>query len=165
MSDVPVTHFTPKEIDVDWKRLHALGYTHDWEGHPLESDDQMLELFPQDFIVAENACRLFLEQLSLLMNFLSSFTDWIRTTMRAAKTILLGNSSVPLHHTHLAVSFLESSDGRIAQGYAHPLFHAAKRRNCDGDEDAIMLLMDGLLNFSREILPANRGGQMDAPPC
>ena len=23
--------------------------------------------------------------------------------------------------------------------------------------------MDGLLNFSREILPANRGGQMDAP--
>ena len=48
-------------------------------------------------------------------------------------------------------------------GYAHPLFHAAKRRNCDGDEDAIMLLMDGLLNFSRDILPANRGGQMDAP--
>ena len=48
-------------------------------------------------------------------------------------------------------------------GYAHPLFHAAKRRNCDGDEDAIMLLMDGLLNFSREILPANRGGLMDAP--
>ena len=26
-----------------------------------------------------------------------------------------------------------------------------------------MLLMDGLLNFSREILPANRGGLMDAP--
>ena len=47
MSDVPVTHFTPEEIDVDWKRLHALGYTHDWEGKPLESDDQMLELFPQ----------------------------------------------------------------------------------------------------------------------
>ncbi|MDB2367802.1 hypothetical protein N9V76_05130, partial [Candidatus Poseidoniales archaeon] len=52
MSDVPVTHFTPKEIYVDWKRLHALGYTHDWEGNPLERDDQMLELFPQDFIVA-----------------------------------------------------------------------------------------------------------------
>ena len=48
-------------------------------------------------------------------------------------------------------------------GYAHPLFHAAKRRNCDGDEDAIMLLMDGLLNFSRDILPSNRGGKMDAP--
>ena len=48
-------------------------------------------------------------------------------------------------------------------GYAHTLFHAAKRRNCDGDEDCLMLLLDGLLNFSKEILPANRGGRMDAP--
>jgi DNA polymerase II large subunit len=34
---------------------------------------------------------------------------------------------------------------------------------CDGDEDCIMLLMDGLLNFSRSFLPQNRGGSMDAP--
>jgi DNA polymerase II large subunit len=34
---------------------------------------------------------------------------------------------------------------------------------CDGDEDCLMLLMDGLLNFSRRYLPSNRGGQMDAP--
>ncbi len=48
-------------------------------------------------------------------------------------------------------------------GYAHPFFHAAKRRNCDGDEDCVMLLMDGLLNFSRSYLPDKRGGKMDAP--
>ncbi len=47
--------------------------------------------------------------------------------------------------------------------YAHPYFHAAKRRNCDGDEDCIMLLMDGLLNFSESFLSAGRGGRMDAP--
>jgi len=35
--------------------------------------------------------------------------------------------------------------------------------NCDGDEDCVMLLMDGLLNFSRSYLPAKRGGWMDAP--
>ena len=34
---------------------------------------------------------------------------------------------------------------------------------CDGDEDCVMLLMDGLLNFSRSFLPQNRGGTMDAP--
>lgn len=34
---------------------------------------------------------------------------------------------------------------------------------CDGDEDCVMLLMDGLLNFSRSYLPDRRGGQMDAP--
>ncbi|MFH0927602.1 MAG: LAGLIDADG family homing endonuclease, partial [Candidatus Micrarchaeota archaeon] len=34
---------------------------------------------------------------------------------------------------------------------------------CDGDEDCLMLLMDGLLNFSRDFLPSTRGGTMDAP--
>jgi len=34
---------------------------------------------------------------------------------------------------------------------------------CDGDEDCVMLLMDGLLNFSKSFLPDQRGGRMDAP--
>jgi DNA polymerase II large subunit len=47
--------------------------------------------------------------------------------------------------------------------YAHPFWHAAKRRNCDGDEDAIMLGLDPLVNFSRDFLPEHSGGLMDAP--
>ena len=47
--------------------------------------------------------------------------------------------------------------------FAHPYFHLAKRRNADGDQDSIMLLMDALLNFSRHYLPSSRGGRMDAP--
>ncbi|HNU36235.1 MAG TPA: hypothetical protein PKJ15_06515, partial [Methanomassiliicoccales archaeon] len=38
-----------------------------------------------------------------------------------------------------------------------------KRRNADGDEDSVVLLLDGLLNFSRSYLPDSRGGLMDAP--
>jgi len=34
---------------------------------------------------------------------------------------------------------------------------------CDGDEDCVMLLLDGLMNFSRSFLPVTRGGSMDAP--
>jgi len=41
--------------------------------------------------------------------------------------------------------------------------HAAIRRDCDGDEAAIMLLGDVLLNFSRSFLPGHRGGTQDAP--
>ena len=41
--------------------------------------------------------------------------------------------------------------------------HAAKGRNCDGDEDSVMLLLDGLLNFSEHFLPTTRGGTMDIP--
>lgn len=47
--------------------------------------------------------------------------------------------------------------------YAHPYFHSAKRRNCDSDEDSVMLLLDALLNFSKSYLPSTRGGSMDAP--
>ena len=32
---------------------------------------------------------------------------------------------------------------------SHPMYHAALRRDCDGDEACVMLLMDSLLNFSR----------------
>ena len=35
---------------------------------------------------------------------------------------------------------------------ASPYLHAAVRRDCDGDEMAVMLLMDVLLNFSRKFL-------------
>jgi len=35
--------------------------------------------------------------------------------------------------------------------------------NCDGDEAAVMLLLDVLLNFSRKFLPSHRGGTQDAP--
>ncbi|MEM2900292.1 MAG: hypothetical protein QXT63_05825, partial [Thermoplasmata archaeon] len=34
---------------------------------------------------------------------------------------------------------------------------------CDGDEDCLMLLLDGFLNFSRAYMPERRGGTMDIP--
>lgn len=164
MSDVPVTHFTPKEIYVDWKRLHALGYTHDWEGNPLERDDQMLELFPQDFIVAKNAADYFIRTAQFIDEVLVKYYKMDPYYNATTKDDLVGQLICALApHTSGGVLSRIIGWTDCSGGYAHPLFHAAKRRNCDGDEDAIMLLMDGLLNFSREILPANRGGQMDAP--
>ena len=164
MSDVPVTHFTPKEIYVDWKRLHALGYTHDWEGNPLERDDQMLELFPQDFIVAKNAADYFIRTAQFVDEVLVKYYKMEPYYNATTADDLVGQLICALApHTSGGVLSRIIGWADCSGGYAHPLFHAAKRRNCDGDEDAIMLLMDGLLNFSREILPANRGGQMDAP--
>ena len=48
-------------------------------------------------------------------------------------------------------------------GFAHPYMISARRRNCDGDEDTTILLLDALINFSREYLPTTIGGTMDAP--
>jgi len=36
-------------------------------------------------------------------------------------------------------------------------------KQCDGDEACVMLLLDGLLNFSRSFLPKTRGATMDSP--
>jgi DNA polymerase II large subunit len=46
---------------------------------------------------------------------------------------------------------------------AHPVWHSAKRRDCDGDADSVMLLGDAFLNFSYDFLPDKIGGLMDAP--
>jgi DNA polymerase II large subunit len=47
--------------------------------------------------------------------------------------------------------------------FASPVWHSAKRRDCDGDADSLMLLMDAFLNFSYDFLPDKIGGLMDAP--
>ncbi|MBM3199812.1 DNA polymerase II large subunit [Candidatus Woesearchaeota archaeon] len=36
-------------------------------------------------------------------------------------------------------------------------------RQCDGDEACVMLMLDALINFSRQYLPAHRGATQDAP--
>jgi len=47
--------------------------------------------------------------------------------------------------------------------FAHPYFHCAVRRDCDGDEDSVMLLLDSLLNFSKKYLSTKSGGTEDIP--
>ena len=164
MSDVPTTHFTPEEIGVAWPRLFDLGYSHDIDGKVLENDQQMLELYPQDFIASRAAADFFLRTSHYIDDLLKKFYGLERYYNAETEDDLIGHLIIGLA-PHTSGGML----GRIigwtdsSGGYAHPLFHASKRRNCDGDEDAIMLLMDGLLNFSKRILPANRGGQMDAP--
>ncbi len=164
MSDVPVTHFRPREIEVSWKKLLHLGYTHDYLGNELVSDDQMLELYPQDFIVAKNASDYFVRTAKFIDELLIRYYGLEPYYNVSNSDDLVGHLICALApHTSGGVLSRIIGWADCSGGYAHPLFHASKRRNCDGDEDAIMLLMDGLLNFSREILPANRGGQMDAP--
>ncbi len=164
MSDVPTTHFRPREIGVPWKTIHGLGYTHDYRGKPLENDEQTLELFPQDFIVAKGAADFLLRTANYIDELLVRFYKMEPYYNADKSDDLVGHLICALApHTSGGVLSRIIGWADCSGGFAHPLFHAAKRRNCDGDEDAIMLLMDGLLNFSRDILPANRGGQMDAP--
>ena len=164
MSDVPVTHFRPSEIGTPWKRLVELGYTHDFIGEPLMDDSQMLELLPQDFIPSSLASDHLLSTCSFVDDLLARFYGMEPFYQAKSLQDIVGHIAIGLApHTSGGVACRIIGWTDASAGYAHPLFHAAKRRNCDGDEDSIMMLMDGLLNFTQTILPANRGGRMDAP--
>jgi len=164
MSDVPVTHFRPSEIGTPWKRLVELGYSHDHNGNPLKNDRQLLELLPQDFIPSRLASNHLLSTCSFVDDLLIRFYEMPAFYMAKSLEDIVGHIAIGLApHTSGGVACRIIGWTDASAGYAHPLFHAAKRRNCDGDEDSIMMLMDGLLNFTQTILPANRGGRMDAP--
>jgi DNA polymerase II large subunit len=77
---------------------------------------------------------------------------------------LLGQLVVTLApHTSGGVLARIAGFTRARACFAHPYMIAARRRNCDGDEDSLILLLDSLINFSRSFLPDKRGGLMDAP--
>ena len=164
MSDVPLTHFTPREINADWKKLREIGYTLDINGNPLESNRQMLELFPQDFVLSDNCANFMYNVANYVDELLERHYKMDKWYKFESKDDLIGELIIALApHTSGGVLGRIIGWSNCSGGYAHPLFHAAKRRNCDGDEDCVMMLMDGLLNFSRKLLPAGRGGLMDAP--
>lgn len=164
MTDVPLTHFKPSEIGIDVVTAKELGYETDWKGRPLQSPDQLLELKPQDFI-ASSSCGDYLLRVSKFVDSLLARVYGMKEFYNAeGKEDLIGHLIVGLApHTSsgLLGRLIGYTDARV--GYAHPYFHAGKRRNCDGDEDCVMLLLDGLINFSRAFLPEKRGGLMDAP--
>jgi DNA polymerase II large subunit len=164
MIDVPVTHFKPKEIYTSWEKLYQLGYEKDVFGQELNSDEQILELFPQDIIPSLNAEEHLISTCNFVDDLLVRF--YKMEPFYNVKTIgdIVGSLAIGLApHTSGGVLCRIIGWTAASAGYAHPLFHAAKRRNCDGDEDSILMLMDGLLNFSKHILPSGRGGRMDAP--
>ena len=164
MIDVPTTHVMPCEIGTTAKRMQKLGYSHDRNGDPLENDDQMVELFSQDLVISRTAIPLLVRTAQYVDDLLKRFYDKEPYYGVLDADDLIGHLIVGLApHTSGGVLGRIIGWTRASASFAHPLFHAAKRRNCDGDEDCVMLLLDGLLNFSRLILPDRRGGLMDAP--
>ena len=163
-TDAPITHFKPKEIGTSVEKLRELGYTHDFEGRPLERDDQIVELKVQDVILSYEAGRYLLKVARFIDDLLEKFYGLPRFYNAEKMEDLIGHLVIGLApHTSAGIIGRIIGFSDVLVGYAHPYYHAAKRRNCDGDEDAVMLLLDALLNFSKYYLPEKRGGKMDAP--
>jgi DNA polymerase II large subunit len=163
-TDMPMTHFKPEEIGTSVVKLKNLGYTTDYVGNPLERDDQILQLLPQDLVLPSEG----LKYLGCVSRFVDELLEKVYGTAPFYNVKepedLIGELVIglaPHTSTGILARVIGVTDRKV--GYGHPFFHAAKRRNCDGDEDSIILLMDALLNFSKSYLPRTRGGRMDAP--
>ncbi|MHC1604976.1 MAG: DNA polymerase II large subunit [Candidatus Methanofastidiosia archaeon] len=163
-TDVPLTHFIPREINVSMEQLWNLGYTKDAEGKRLASNEQIVELKVQDIVISDSAADYLIKCCCFVDDLLERFYKLPRFYNTAKRTDLIGHLVIGLApHTSAGVLGRIIGYTEARAGYAHPFFHAAKRRNCDGDEDAIIMVLDALLNFSRHYLPEKRGGKMDAP--
>jgi DNA polymerase II large subunit len=164
LTDLPLTHFRPREIGTDVARLRELGYATDWTGAELTDPDQLVELLPQDLVVSRS-CGEYLVHLA-------QFVDDELVRMYNQEPFYRAERPLDLVG-HIVVALAPHTSGGVAARiigftlaeacFAHPILHAAKRRNCDGDEDSVTLLLDALVNFSRSYLPESRGALMDKP--
>ena len=171
MTQLPITHFKPKEINITVEKAKELGYNQDISGAELLKDEQILELMPQDIILPAcneslelGADKILLKTSFFIDDLLKEFYKINKFyNMRSEKDLPGTLVAVLSPHTSAAVVGRVIGFSKTQGFFAHPMFHAATRRDCDGDEASVMLLMDVLLNFSKQYLPGRRGSTQDAP--
>ena len=160
----PLTHFKPKWITTNITKLRELGYLKDYSGKDLESPEQLVELFLQDIIIPLHAAEHLLRVAQYVDEELTRFYGLDAFYKISSIDDLIGHLIVGLApHTSVGIigRVIGFVNSQVCLG--SPIWHSAKRRDCDGDADSVMLLMDIFLNFSREYLPDRIGGLMDAP--
>lgn len=171
VTELPLVSFKPKEISVSLEKLKEIGYDKDVYGNPLKDEDQILELKPHDVLLPcpvespdERADDVFIRIADFVDEELERFYGLDGFHNIENKEGLIGQLGVCMAPHNCAGVICRFIGFSNTQGLmASPFMHAAIRRDCDGDEAAIMLLSDVLLNFSRKFLPSHRGGTQDAP--
>jgi DNA polymerase II large subunit len=160
----PLTHFKPAWISVSIEKLKELGYTHDYLGRDLTSPDQIVELMMQDVIIPRDSAKHLVNAAKYIDEELVKLYDLEPFYSLSSIDGLVGHLIVGLApHTSVGIvgRIIGFADSQVC--LASPIWHSAKRRDCDGDADSVMLIMDAFLNFSYDFLPDKIGGLMDAP--
>jgi DNA polymerase II large subunit len=160
----PLTHFKPSWIGIGIEKLRELGYTRDHLGKELASADQIVELMMQDVIIPRDSAKHLLNTAKFIDEELEKLYEIEPFYRVDSVNDLVGHLVVGLApHTSVGIMgrIIGFTDSQVC--LASPVWHSAKRRDCDGDADSVMLLMDAFLNFSFDFLPDKIGGLMDAP--
>jgi DNA polymerase II large subunit len=162
--NAPLTHFKPSQFHMNIKTLHDLGYMTDRYDQPLESEEQILELKPQDLILPEESGDHLKRLAAYLDDLLSRFSKAetyynVQNQEDLLGTLMVGIS--PKASIGVIGRIIGFTSARVC--FAHPAWHAAKHRNCGGDVDSLTLLLDAMLNYSPKLCPDQLGGLLDVP--
>ncbi len=171
MTQMPLTHFKPREIGTSVGKLRELGYEKDVYGEKLENEEQIVELFPHDIVLPASSESADEKSDDLLLKICSFIDEELERLYKKPRFFNLKSKEeipgvlVGCIAPHICTAIVGRVIGfsKTQALLASPYMHAAMRRDCDGDEAAIIVLMDVLLNFSKKFLPAHRGGTQDAP--
>lgn len=130
-TNVPLTHFKPREVGTPIERLRELGYTKDIHGKPIENDEQVVELKVQDVIISKAGAEYLLSASRFVDELLQKFYGLPSYYNANSLPDLVGHMVIGLApHTSVGIAgrIIGFTDASV--GYAHPFFHAAKRRDC-----------------------------------
>jgi len=164
VTNAPLTHFKPKEVGVSVEQLRMNSYLYDHEGNSLTEPNQVCELKLQDVVIPRKGAKYFVRVANFLDELLEKVYELPAYYNVKKVDDLVGRLIVGLApHTSVGIIGRIIGFTPLNVCYAHPIWHSAKRRDCDGDEDALMLALDTILNFSKVFLPSQIGGIMDAP--
>ncbi len=169
MTQMPLTHFKPHEIRTSIQTLHRLGYLTDINGKPLIQEEQILELKPQDVVLPactdaqeEGADTILLRSAQfcddLLMNLYGEKPYYGISTSEG----LAGQLVVALApHTSAGIVARVIGFSKTQAFYAHPMIHAATRRDCLGPEAYVPLKEDGTWRIQKIKQTINRFNPKD----
>lgn len=131
MTDAPLTHFKPREIGISIERLKELGYKEDYLGNELVDKNQICELKVQDVIISRACAEYFAQVAKFIDDLLVKFYGLKRFYKIKKLSDLTGHLTVGLapHTSAGSLSrIIGFTDALVC--YAHPYYHASKRRNC-----------------------------------
>lgn len=163
-TNTPLTHFRPIEIGLSLEKLYELKYFFDINDQPIENTSQLCELKIQDIVIPEECAKYFVKISNFIDDLLIRLYGLPPFYKAKSKEDMIGQIVVGISpHTSVGVigRIIGFTKNKIC--LAHPFWQAAKRRDCDGDEDALCLALDVLLNFSKTFIPKRIGGMMDSP--
>jgi DNA polymerase II large subunit len=164
ITNAPLTHFRPKEIGAPIEKLRGMGYDCDVNYDRLEDPGQICPLKVHDIIIPIRCADYLVRVAGFIDELLEKLYGLPPYYRIRDNNDLIGHLVVGLSpHTSVGIIGRIIGFNEASVCFAHPFWHAAKRRDCDGDEDSISLVLDVFLNFSRSFLPSKIGGLMDAP--